>query len=68
MQSNPNSSKKSRRSVVRSFLQRITKKKDTEKQYPAFLDESAVPDMCAEHPDFFTGMYDRNDDSVSADK
>ncbi|KAG1819750.1 uncharacterized protein BJ212DRAFT_1342820 [Suillus subaureus] len=61
-------SKSPRRSFVRSVLQRITKKKDTEKQYPAFLDASAIPDMCPEHPDFFIGMHDRNDDSISADK
>lgn len=58
MQSNP-SSKSPRRSFVRSFLQRVTKKmeKDTEKQYPDFLNASAI----SEQPDFFIGMHSNND-------
>ncbi|KAG1793505.1 uncharacterized protein HD556DRAFT_1443620 [Suillus plorans] len=43
MQSNASSSKTPRRSIVRSLLQRITKKKDTKDPYPSFLDVSLLP-------------------------
>lgn len=68
MQSNP-SSTKPRRSIVRSLLQRITKKKDAEKEYPDFLNVSAETDVSpAEFPEFFASMNDGNDDFVSSDK
>lgn len=62
MQSNASSSKTPRRSIVRSLLQRITKKKDTKD----FLDVSAETEDCQLEDDFF--KFDANDDSSSADK
>ncbi|KAG1813105.1 hypothetical protein EV424DRAFT_1541867 [Suillus variegatus] len=66
MQSNASSSKTPRRSIVRSLLQRITKKKDTKDSYPTFLDVSAETENCQLEDDFF--KFDANDDLSSADK
>jgi len=66
MQSDASSSKTPRRSIVRSLLQRITKKKDTKDPYPTFLDVSAETENCQLEDDFF--KFDANDDLSSADK